>query len=76
MKRYKFKEKEKQKVKEVILQRTKAKAATTNRYQQRVTQFQENRFSRTNEGQFYTQIDQSEEAEEIVIPDAQETKTF
>ena len=76
MKRYKFKEKEKQKVKEVILQRTKAKAATTNRYHQRVTQFQQNRFSRTNEGQFYTQIDQSEEAEEIVIPDAQETKTF
>ena len=37
--------------------------------------FQENRFFRNNEGQFYKQIDGSEEGEEIAIPDVQETKT-
>ena len=47
-----------------------------NRYQQRVSQFQLNGFFRNNEGQFYKQIDGSEEGEEIVIPDAQEAKHF
>ena len=51
------------------------KTATTNKYQQRVTRFQQNRFSRTYEGQFYKQIDESEQAEEIAIPHAQEAKT-
>ena len=31
---------------------------------------------RDNEGEFYKEIDRSEEGEEIVIPDAQEAKTF
>ena len=41
-----------------------------------MSQFQQNRFFGNNEGQFYQQIDGSEEGEEIVISDAQETKTF
>ena len=42
-----------------------------------MSQFQQNRFFRNNEGRFYyKQIDGSEEREEIVIPDAQEAKTF
>ena len=42
-----------------------------------MSQFQQNRFFRSNEGRFYyKQIDGSEEREEIVIPDAQEAKTF
>ena len=43
-KRYKMKEKGKPKVKEEILQRIKAKTGKVNRYQQRVSQFQQNRF--------------------------------
>ena len=46
------------------------------RYLQRVSEFQQDRFFRNNEDQFYKQIDQSEEGEEIVIPDVQEAKTF
>ena len=52
-KRYKMKEKGKPKVKEEILQRIKAKTGKVNRYQERVSQFQQNRFFRNNEGQFY-----------------------
>ena len=52
-KRYKMKEKGKPKVKEEILQRIKAKTGKVNRYQKRVGQFQQNRFFRNNEGQFY-----------------------
>ena len=51
--RYKMKEKGKPKVKEEILQRVKAKTGKVNRYQERVSQFQQNRFFRNNEGQFY-----------------------
>ena len=58
------------------MQITKAKTGKINRYQQRVSQFQQNRFFRNNEGRFYKQIDGSEEEEEIVILDAQEAKTF
>ena len=52
-KRYKMKEKGKPKVKEEILQRIKAKTGKVNRYQERVSQFQQNRSFRNNEGQFY-----------------------
>ena len=52
-KRYKMKEKGKPKVKEEILQRIKAKTGKVNRYQKGVSQFQQNRFFRNNEGQFY-----------------------
>ena len=41
-----------------------------------MSQFHQNRFFRNNEGQFYSQIDGSKEGEEIVIPDAQDAKTF
>ena len=41
-----------------------------------MSQFQQNSFFRNNEGRFYKQIDESEEGEEIIIPDAQEAKTF
>ena len=75
-KRYILKEKGKPKVKEEKLQRTKAKTAKINRYQQRVSQIQQNRLFRNNEGRFYTQMDGCEEGEEIAIPDAQEAKTF
>ena len=75
-KRYKLKDKGKPKVKQGILQRIKAKTAKINRYHQRVSQVQQNRFFRNKEGRFYKQIDGSEEGEEIVIPDAQEAKTF
>ena len=69
-KMYKLKKKGKPKEKKKILQRIKAKTAKINRYQQRVSQFQQNKFFRNNEGRFYKQIDGSEEGEEIVIPDA------
>ena len=41
-----------------------------------MSQFQQKSFFRNNEGRFYKQIDESEEGEEIVIPDAQNAKTF
>ena len=75
-KRCKLKEREKPKVKEEILQGFKAKTGKINRCQQTVTQFQQNSFFRDNEDQFRSQIDGREEGEEIVIPDAQEAKTF
>ena len=75
-KRYNLKEKGKTKAKEEILQRIKEKTANINRYQQRVCQFQQNRFFWNNEGLFYNQRDESEEREKILIPDTQEAKTF
>ena len=39
-----------------------------------MTQFQQNRYFRNNEGQFYKQRDESEEGEQIVIPDAGKTE--
>ena len=74
-KRFKLKEKGKPTVKQ-ILQITKVKTAKVNRYQQRMSQFQRNRFFRNNVGRFYKQIDGSEEGEEIAMPNAQEAKTF
>ena len=41
-----------------------------------MSQFQHNRFFRNNDGPFYKQIDGSKEGEEIVIPSAQEGKTY
>ena len=58
----------------MILQRIKAKTNEINRYQQRVSQFQQNRFFRNNEGWFYKQTDGSKKGEEIVTPDTQEAK--
>ena len=49
-KRYKLKKKGKWKVKEEILPRIRVKLAKIIRYQQRVSQFQQNRFFRNNEG--------------------------
>ena len=69
-KKYKLKDKEKRKVKEEILLIIKAKTDKINRYQQRMRQFQHNRFFRNNEGRFYRQINGTEKGEEIVIPDA------
>ena len=69
-KKYKLKDKEKRKVKEEILLIVKAKTDKINRYQQRMRQFQHNRFFRNNEGRFYRQINGTEKGEEIVIPDA------
>ena len=65
-----MKDKEKRKVKEEILLIVKAKTDKINRYQQRMRQFQHNRFFRNNEGRFYRQINGTEKGEEIVIPDA------
>ena len=48
--RYKLKEKGKSTVKEEILQRIKAKTAKINKYQQRVSQFQQYSFFRINDG--------------------------
>ena len=56
------------------LQNVKVKTAKINSYQQRVSQFQQSKFLKNNEGRFYKQIDGKEEGEEIVIPDAQEKK--
>ena len=50
------------------MQRTKVKTAKINWYQNKVSQFQQNRL--------YKQIDGSDEGEEIVTPDAQDAKTF
>ena len=41
-----------------------------------MSQFQRNRIFTNTVGQFYKQIDGSEEGEEFVMPDAQEAKTF
>ena len=41
-----------------------------------MSQFQQNRFFRNNEGWFYWQINGGKKGDEIVIPDAQEAKTF
>ena len=71
-----MREKRQAKVKEEILQRIKAKTAKINGYQQRVSQFQQNKFFINNEGWFNNQVDGNEEGEEIVIPDLQEVKTF
>ena len=49
----------------------KAKTVKINRYQQGVSQFQQNRFFRNNEGRFDEQIDESEEGGEMEIPDTQ-----
>ena len=73
-KRYRLKEKGKPKVKEEILQRIKAKTAKISRYQQTVSQFQQNRFFKNNEGRFYKQIDGSEEGEVIVLPNHKKQK--
>ena len=69
-KKYKLKDKEKRKVKQEMLLIVKAKTDKINRYQQKMRQFQHNRFFRNNEGQFYRQINGTEKGEEIVIPDA------
>ena len=58
------------------MQRIKAKTSKINRYQQRVSQFQQNRFCTNNEDRFYKQIDGSAEEEKNVIPCAQEAKAF
>ena len=75
-KRYKLKEKGKPKVKQKKLQRIKAKTVKISRYQQRGSQFQQNRLFRNSEDRFYKQIGGSEEGEEIVIAETQEAKTF
>ena len=49
-KRYKLKKKGKRKVKEEILPRIRVKLAKIIRYQQRVSQFQQHRFFRNDEG--------------------------
>ena len=72
-KRCKLKKKEKPKVKGDKLQVIKPITAKINRYQQRVSQYQQNSFCRNNEGRFYKQTDGREEGEEIVIA---KTKTF
>ena len=66
-----------------ILQKIKAKTLKINqgrlwinRYQQRASEFQQNRFFRNNDGWFYKQLDGSEEGEGIVILDAQEAKAL
>ena len=58
------------------MQRIKAQTAKISRYQKKVTYFQQNKLFINNEGRFYKQINESEEGEEIVIPDAQEAKSF
>ena len=54
-----------------LLQIIKAKTVKINRYQQGVSQFQQNRFFRNNEGRFDEQRDESEEGGEMEIPDTQ-----
>lgn len=70
-------------MKDEILQKIKAKTLKINqgrlwinRYQQRASEFQQNRFFRNNDGWFYKQLDGSEEGEGIVILDAQEAKAL
>ena len=75
-KRYKLKKKGKRKVKEEILPRIRVKLAKIIGYQERVSQFQQHRFFRNDEVWFYKQIDGGEEREEMVVPNAQEAKTF
>ena len=58
------------------MQRIKAKTSKINRYQQRVSQFQQNRFCTNNEDRFYKQIDGSAEEEKNVISYVQEAKAF
>ena len=59
-----------------MLQRIKMKTVTIGRYQQKLSQFQQNRLFRNIEGKFYKQTVGSEEGEEIVMSDTQEGNTF
>ena len=55
-KRYNIKQKGLQTTKEIISQRIKAKVAKIKRYNQRISQFQQNRLFSNNEGRFYQQL--------------------
>lgn len=59
-----------------LLERIKAKTVKINRHHQGVSQFQQNRFFRNNEGRFDEQIDESQEGGQMEIPDTQEQKHF
>ncbi len=55
-KKYHIKQKGLQTTKEIICQRIKAKAGKLKRYNQRISQFQQNRLFNNNEGRFYQQL--------------------
>ena len=75
-KRYNIKQRGLQTTKEIICQRIKAKAAKIKRYNQRMSQFQQNRLFNNNEGRFYQQLNNDQGWEESEAPDPEEAKTF
>ena len=62
--------------KEEIRQKIKAKTGKITRYQQRVSQYQQNRLFRNNEGRFYQQLNNESEHLENEVPDAETARNF
>ena len=75
-KRYKMKQKGLRTTKEIICQRIKAKAAKIKRYNQRISQFQQNRLFTNNERRFYQLLNNDLRLEESEAPDPEEAKKF
>ena len=63
-------------VKEEIRQKIKAKTGKITRYQQRVSQFQQNRVFGNDEGRFYQQLNNESEHFENKVPDAETERNF
>ena len=74
--KYKIKRRGLQVVKEEIRQKIKAKTGKTIRYQQRISQYQQNRLFRSNERRFYQQLNNECEQHENEVPDAEAARTF
>ena len=62
--------------KEEIHQKIKAKTGKITRYQQRISQYQQNRLFRNNEGRFYQQLNNEKEHFENEVPDAETARNF
>ena len=63
-------------VREEIKQRIKAKVGKITRYQNRISQYQQNRMFNNNEGRFYQQLNNDVNNQTNEILDAQETRMY
>ena len=74
--KYKIRRRGLQVVKEEIRQKIKAKTGKITRYQQRVSQYKQNRLFRNNERRFYQQLNNESEHLENEVPDAETARNF
>ena len=74
--KYRLKEKGENTVLEVISQRIKAKQGKINRYNNRISQYQQNRMFQNNEGNFYRKLNGAGKQTENEPLDAEEAKKF